>query len=132
MTNTKIDWTKPIEYVDGSPARYLGLDDGHHAVTPVGCIEACTGNYYDDTGHHVYGLNLPIRNANPIAAAIALLTSTGYTVTPPDPMIKDREFVAGMYRHRGMASDERITLEGDNDITVNRIMAYLRANKEKI
>lgn len=50
-----IDYTKPIEYIDGSPARYLGRNpiNNEHVVTPRGRPQNETGNFYTDNGYHI-------------------------------------------------------------------------------
>lgn len=73
------------------------------------------------------------RMNDPIQSAIALLEQNNYTVTAPDPMIKDREFVAGLERETGgLDFPADVIIDGDEDNMVRAIMAYLRANKEKI
>lgn len=69
------------------------------------------------------------RMTDPIQSAISTLTQAGYTVTPPDPMIKDREFVAGIFDAAEWGSAWEYE---QSDDAVRAIMDYLRANKEKI
>jgi hypothetical protein len=69
--DSRIDWTRPIEYEDGSPAAYLGFQNGQHNVTPHGHPEGQSGNYYRDDGTHLYGSYMSIRN---VAASRSLAT----------------------------------------------------------
>ena len=67
-----IDYTKPIEYIDGSPAHYLGRNpiNNEHVVTPRGRPQARSGNFYADNGDHISNAYMSIRNVDPIEAAI--------------------------------------------------------------
>lgn len=64
ITKNKVDYTKPIQYKDGSPAWYGGFDEegeGYHLVTPKGATrkpreDELDYNYYDKDGKHVYGI----------------------------------------------------------------------------
>lgn len=59
----KVDFAKPIWYVDGSPANYLGArGNGVYAVTPRGQLYATTGNHYNEEGKHVYNHYMDIEN----------------------------------------------------------------------
>lgn len=53
-------------------------------------------------------------------------------VTPPDPMIKDREFVAGMLAAMDWNTSAHGFRSGHADDRVSAALAYLRENKEKI
>ncbi|MBF7012514.1 hypothetical protein QUC32_22975 [Novosphingobium resinovorum] len=75
----KIDWTKPIEYVDGTPA-FVAIEQKYArqndlvSVSPRGVKEsAYSGNHYDDAGNHAYGNFMAIRN---VAEAAPVLDFT--------------------------------------------------------
>jgi hypothetical protein len=57
---TKIDWTKPIEAIDGTPAEFIGWTTGGRAKVKI------AGNlytwWYDDEGKHISGNKIDIRN----------------------------------------------------------------------
>ena len=63
------------------------------------------------------------------AEMIAALEATGHTVTPPDPLAGDREFVAGLMAAMGWQVSWTVS-GNDDDITA--AMAYLRANKGRL
>lgn len=67
-----------------------------------------------------------------IAQAIELLEATGHTVTPPDPLAGDREFLAGLADVLLMATTGEILRAGQFDPEIPAAMAYLRANKGRL
>jgi len=50
----------------------------------------------------------------------------------PDPLVEDREFVAGMFDAGNMRGSGYTSRKGDMDAVVAKFMAYLRANVDKI
>ena len=123
-----IDYTKPIEYIDGSPARYLGRNpDVHrHTVTPRGRPQHETGNFYDDDGDHIYQEYMSIRNVDSIQAAITLLTDNNYTVTPPPPSQAQRDAVAGILSIFGFDSTAELIRQGHFADKIHKIKDLLR------
>lgn len=73
-----IDWTQPIEYVDGSPARLNPTLSAtpYRCVSPHGEPEACVGgNHYNEDGTHAYGRHMAVRNVAQIEATYAELAA---------------------------------------------------------
>lgn len=66
------------------------------------------------------------------AEMIAALEATGHTVTPPDPLAGDREFIAGMWLSADWDASAEAYRAGHLDDYVRKIMAYLRANKGRL
>ena len=123
-----IDYTKPIEYVDGSPAHYLGRDpiNNQHVVTPRGRPQARTGNFYADNGDHMSNAYMSIRNVDPIEAAINLLQSLDYTVTPPPPSQAQRDAVADIVSIFGFDSTAELIRQGHFADKIHKIKDLLR------
>lgn len=65
------------------------------------------------------------------AEMIAALEATGHTVTPPDPLVAEREFLAGLFDALGSrwAEDYRLGYWSSES---SAAMAYLRANKGRL
>lgn len=63
-----VDYTKPIEYVDGSPATYNGRSgyDRYACVSPKGEVCSVGGNHYLPDGTHAYNLYDSVRNVAPV------------------------------------------------------------------
>lgn len=75
-----------------------------------------------------------IADAMTEAEMIAALEATGHTVIPPDPLVAEREFLAGLMDAtnycRFSAKDVRSGAVDDSAIVA--AMAYLRANKGRL
>lgn len=140
-SNNTIDRTKPIEYVDGSPAVYLGRlpDADRHSVTPRGRPNARTGNFYNDEGQHIWANHMSIRNVNLVDRAIETPKAEGYTVdettgviSPPDPMKEKREFVGDLLVHMGYPINAKQVRSGFSDYVIDRTIKFLNENKHRI
>lgn len=86
--------------------------------------------------HGFYRLDagIPVFDPRPAmteAEMIAALEATGHTVTPPDPLAAEREFLAGLFDALGSrwAEDCR---SGYWSSELSAAMAYLRANKGRL
>lgn len=66
------------------------------------------------------------------AEMIAALEATGHTVTPPDPLAGDREFVAGLMDAMDWPACGTALRRGCEDASIPAAMAYLRANKGRL
>lgn len=62
MTKTLIDYTKPIEFVDGSTVAYNRAPTNDDPVEVVWIVH---GNYYDKFGDHIYSFAKSVRNIAP-------------------------------------------------------------------
>lgn len=71
---------------------------------------------------------LPMTEAEMIAA----LEATGHTVTPPDPLVAEREFLAGLYEAYGDTQTVNDIRGGRFDASVKVAMTYLRDNKWRL
>lgn len=123
-----IDYTKPIEYIDGSPAHYLGRDpiNNEHVVTPRGRPQALDGNFYADNGDHISNAYMSIRNVDPIQAAITLLTDNNYTVTPPPPSQALRDAVANIVSIFGFDHIADTVRKAYHDDKIHKIKDLIR------
>lgn len=72
----KIDWTKPIEYIDGTPAfisteQQYAAKHGLKAVSPRGDTgPSWRGNFYGDDGKHWHGRFMAIRNVAEVTSTL--------------------------------------------------------------
>lgn len=71
---TKIDWTKPIEFLDGTPTslnerQYFAKGKALHCVTGR---DGHSAWHYRDDGTHAYGTKEPIRNVPEVAPKLDL------------------------------------------------------------
>lgn len=60
-----------------------------------------------------------------IAEAIALLEATGHTVTPPDPLAAEREFLAGLLSRLGFGASADDVRDKGYDREIPAAMEYL-------
>lgn len=67
-----------------------------------------------------------------IAEAAARLEAAGYTVTPPDPLAADREFLAGLCEALGQYTAGEGYRGGLADHRIPAAMDYLRQNKGRL
>ncbi len=86
------------------------------------------GEFRPDGGTPVFDPRPSMTEAEMIAA----LEATGHTVTPPDPLVADREFLAGLFESFGLRNRARLIRDGVDDTVVPAAMAYLRANKGRL
>lgn len=94
---------------------------------------AATGFIGEDDRGYVYGVPVfDLRPAMTEAEMIAALEATGHTVTPPDPLVAEREFLAGLFESFKLSNRARLIRDGVDDTVVPAAMAYLRANKGRL
>ena len=61
-----IDWTKPVEYTDGTVAYADTKNSEVGESYPAGRVAAVVdGNFYNAEGDHVFGHHLSVRNSGP-------------------------------------------------------------------
>jgi hypothetical protein len=107
--NTLIDWSRPVEYADGSPVyghRAYSDDYGDEACYYNGrrAIRIVDGNYYDETGMHIYGHHLAVRNVQPTETP-----SWDFSVDP----------AAVLEGARGLHSIALVGINSDGDVVVS-------------
>lgn len=66
------------------------------------------------------------------AEMIAALEATGHTVTPPDPLVAEREFLAGLMDAMDWPACGEAFRRGCEDASIPAGMAYLRDNKGRL
>lgn len=122
-------------------------DDGECCGKTV--VTRCNGCPYVLAPKAIRQLNEILGNCEPFDAAtiapafgtiteadhqrfVATLEAAGYTVTPPDPLAADREFLAGLMGALGRPGTAICIKDGEYNDTIPAAMEYLRQNKERL
>lgn len=91
-----------------------------------------SAEYKASVGKEPEGDDVPGQAGCPIRDAVATLEAAGYTVTPPDPLAADREFLAGLMHAMGYLAAFQTFMDRKEDHRIPAAMEYLRANKGRL